>query len=399
MVLTQTLVLVYNQSNRNKNHMKSFILAFVILIQLPVLVINSIPLATTPQVEAKTHSTVKQLTDVDLPAGFFTNPAPQGQISREIEFNHDGLDLWADYNSPILAAADGQVIYTQTSLQSSGGYGYYILLQHSHNQKLYYTLYAHLAQAPSLIKGDQVFQGDQIGLMGSTGQATGVHLHFSILTDLRLENNSILNHPTCLKQYGAYASTCISPLDDPINITSYSSVARSSATKPQANPAFTSANLINLETTATGSPITYDQLSAVLIEVFVLDTDKCPAESGTPRTAGRTPKETLITQCRAVLERDSNRTLQNTTVTRQEFAAALMDSIRNNSQGKNALAQTVIFVKIDDVDRSNQEYSTIQRLIGSQIMQLNGTQFNPNQQVTRGEAAAMILTASELVYN
>jgi len=83
--------------------------------------------------------------------------------------------LASSYGSAILASADGEVIISKNS-GWNGGYGDYIVVKHANGTQ---TLYAHLSQ--SLVSvGQAVKQGDIIGAMGSTGKATGVHLHFEI---------------------------------------------------------------------------------------------------------------------------------------------------------------------------------------------------------------------------
>lgn len=86
---------------------------------------------------------------------------------------HEGIDITGPgYGSPIKAANNGIVIqsgYTGTN-------GNYIVIKHDNN---YYTMYAHLASRSKQV-GNVVMAGDQIGTMGKTGYATGVHLHFGV---------------------------------------------------------------------------------------------------------------------------------------------------------------------------------------------------------------------------
>ena len=86
---------------------------------------------------------------------------------------HEGLDIaGTGRGSPIKAANNGVVIqsgYTGTN-------GHYIVIAHSNGQ---YTMYAHLQTCYKQVN-DVVYAGDQIGTMGDSGFATGVHLHFAI---------------------------------------------------------------------------------------------------------------------------------------------------------------------------------------------------------------------------
>lgn len=86
---------------------------------------------------------------------------------------HDGIDIRAAEGTPVQAADDGRVIYISETMR---GYGNIIILSHSEN---YYTVYAHNKQ--NLVKnGDKVAKGDVIATVGSTGNASGNHLHFEV---------------------------------------------------------------------------------------------------------------------------------------------------------------------------------------------------------------------------
>ena len=85
---------------------------------------------------------------------------------------HKGVDYAAARGTPIRAVGDAKII----SLGKQNGYGNVIQLQHG---ELYTTLYAHMDRfAQRLRKGDKVKQGQIIGYVGSTGLATGPHLHY-----------------------------------------------------------------------------------------------------------------------------------------------------------------------------------------------------------------------------
>ena len=86
---------------------------------------------------------------------------------------HAGIDIAADVGTPIFAAADGVVEYSEWS---SGGYGNLIDVRHPDGSM---TRYAHLNR--NLVQaGQKVKQGEQIAEMGSTGYSTGPHLHFEV---------------------------------------------------------------------------------------------------------------------------------------------------------------------------------------------------------------------------
>ena len=91
---------------------------------------------------------------------------------------HSGTDLGAPMGTPVLAAYSGRV----SLAEFMGGYGLSILLDHSKGS--HETRYAHLSQV--FVKpGQWVQQGTVIGLVGSTGNSTGPHLHFEALEALQ----------------------------------------------------------------------------------------------------------------------------------------------------------------------------------------------------------------------
>lgn len=86
--------------------------------------------------------------------------------------NHDGLDIPAQFGSPILAAGKGKVIF------SAYAPGYGNLVEIDHGQGVV-TRYGHAAEL--LVKtGEIVEQSQIIATVGSTGKSTGPHLHFEV---------------------------------------------------------------------------------------------------------------------------------------------------------------------------------------------------------------------------
>ena len=90
---------------------------------------------------------------------------------------HRGVDYGAPTGTPISAAGDGRVVF----MGVRGGYGKTVEIQHGDR---YTTLYAHLNKFPKKMKqGSRVTQGQVIGFVGSTGLATGPHLHYEFRVD------------------------------------------------------------------------------------------------------------------------------------------------------------------------------------------------------------------------
>lgn len=87
-------------------------------------------------------------------------------------YGHRGLDIAADYGTPIYAAENGVV----TLARWYGDYGYCVMIQHDNGIK---TVYGHCSYL-HVYEGQRVTQGEAIADVGSTGRSTGNHLHFEV---------------------------------------------------------------------------------------------------------------------------------------------------------------------------------------------------------------------------
>ena len=98
-------------------------------------------------------------------------PVGDGYGPRGRRF-HAGIDLQARAGTPVAAAASGTVAFADWS----NGFGKLVSIAHGGGVR---TLYAHLSRI-DVRTGQHVGTGEQIGLVGSTGRATGPHLHFEV---------------------------------------------------------------------------------------------------------------------------------------------------------------------------------------------------------------------------
>jgi murein DD-endopeptidase MepM/ murein hydrolase activator NlpD len=116
--------------------------------------------------------------------GNLTWPAVGGYISSGLGQRwgklHKGIDIARPSDRTIKAADNGSVV----SAGFDGGYGNKVVINHNNGLK---TVYAHL-DSISVSVGQVVSQGEKIGVMGSTGHSTGVHLHFEVYDNGNLKN-------------------------------------------------------------------------------------------------------------------------------------------------------------------------------------------------------------------
>ena len=125
---------------------------------------------------------------------FIRSPVPMGRVSSKFSYRrkhpitgvikpHLGIDLAAPVGTPIMAAADGQII----SIGRNKGNGKQIIISHNSGYKTYY---GHLSRfGKGLRKGSMVRMKEVIGYVGSSGTATGPHL------DYRIQHNGKFKNP------------------------------------------------------------------------------------------------------------------------------------------------------------------------------------------------------------
>ncbi|MEH7441913.1 M23 family metallopeptidase [Bacillus sp. JJ1122] len=117
--------------------------------------------------------------------GTFVWPTNGGYISSQQGYRwskmHKGIDIARPSNYTIKAADNGVVVLAGNN---NDGYGNKIIIDH---QNGYRTMYAHLASI-TVSSGQTVARGSKIGIMGRTGNSTGIHLHFEVYQNGKLIN-------------------------------------------------------------------------------------------------------------------------------------------------------------------------------------------------------------------
>jgi len=124
-----------------------------------------------------------------LPGGgrFLVNDTfPYGSDGNGRYLLHNGVDSAEDMGTPVLAAADGLVVYAGPDAEAWFGwrcdwYGHLVLIQHDFTwfDQPVYTLYGHVLGL-TVETGQRVAQGQQVAEIGVGGAATNPHLHFEV---------------------------------------------------------------------------------------------------------------------------------------------------------------------------------------------------------------------------
>ena len=166
---------------------------------------------------------------------FNRTPVPLSRISSRFNPNrkhpilktnrpHRGVDYAAKKGTPILATGDGKVDFMGTK----GGYGRTVILSHGGK---YTTLYAHMSRYKKGIgSGKRVKQGQTIGYIGSSGLATGPHLHYEFRVNGTHRNPLTVKLPKAQplpKKYRAQFKAQATPLITQLDILGSTSLAQS----------------------------------------------------------------------------------------------------------------------------------------------------------------------------
>ena len=109
---------------------------------------------------------------------------------------HTGMDIVciSKASPKICAVASGTVVVAKAG---STGYGNYVVIQHiSDEGKRFYTLYGHMVDGSiAVAEGSEVKVGQVLGIMGSTGNSTGPHLHFEVRLNDNTSSSAVNPYP------------------------------------------------------------------------------------------------------------------------------------------------------------------------------------------------------------
>jgi murein DD-endopeptidase MepM/ murein hydrolase activator NlpD len=136
---------------------------------------NEIPMANNPAEPARGVGPVGTTAEID----YYTSPLASFVQTQNIH-GYNAVDLAAPKGTSIMAAAAGEVIIAKSG-GYNGGYGSYVVITHSNGSQ---TLYGHMSVVEATV-GEEVAQGQVIGKVGATGDATGPHVHFEIRNGIR----------------------------------------------------------------------------------------------------------------------------------------------------------------------------------------------------------------------
>ena len=140
----------------------------------------------------------------EAPAGSMIFPVAgshaigQGFGAARSGHSHQGQDIFAACGTPLVAVSRAKVKF----VSYQGSAGNYVVIR---NKKLHQDyMYAHLATRASVSKGQVVMPGQQIGIVGQTGNARGCHLHFELWLGKWYRGGHPTNPLPYLQTYAGY---------------------------------------------------------------------------------------------------------------------------------------------------------------------------------------------------
>lgn len=122
-------------------------------------------------------------------------------ITKKRSF-HYGIDLGTSYkNVGVYAIADGNIHVVKSMAKYPNGAGNRIYAKYNIEGKDYYALYWHLTDKFKVKNGQAIKKGDLLGYTGKTGNATGIHLHFGLMTGKTFNTKNYIDPTEFFKKY------------------------------------------------------------------------------------------------------------------------------------------------------------------------------------------------------
>lgn len=151
------------------------------------------------------HSKVKEVPDeFEIDLSDYTHPLDGDNNEKISAFGrrngrmHQGVDLKATYNDTVYAVFDGKVRY---AAYNTGGYGFIVVVRHYNGLETYY---AHLSRL-MVLPNDYVHSGQPVGMAGSTGRSSGVHLHFETrFCGIAIDPEKFINLKSCDTKFNTF---------------------------------------------------------------------------------------------------------------------------------------------------------------------------------------------------
>jgi murein DD-endopeptidase MepM/ murein hydrolase activator NlpD len=151
-------------------------------------------------------STTAPTTTTPAPAGSMIFPVAgahtfgQGIGAPRAGHTHQGQDIMAACGTPLVSVSRAKVKW----VSFQGAAGNYVVIR---NKKLHQDyMYAHLAARASVVKGQILQPGQQLGIVGQTGDATACHLHFELWLGKWYRGGHPVNPMPYLRTYQGYSS-------------------------------------------------------------------------------------------------------------------------------------------------------------------------------------------------
>jgi len=135
--------------------------------------------------EGKIGGMLRRAAGPDL-GSYFIRPCQKCKRTQGSHGNSTSVDLGGNLGTPLVSTASGKVIVSKSSGWNMG-YGQYVVIQHSNGTQ---SIYGHMGRVDVSV-GQDISQGQQIGLLGNSGRSTGPHLHFEI----RGAKNPLIKNP------------------------------------------------------------------------------------------------------------------------------------------------------------------------------------------------------------